>query len=165
MTDTTKEIAVSLDSKTIYVTIRYSHKARNIAIRITRLGKAELVVPIRANLARAHEFLLSKSSWLEAKIRYIENVNLPDNQIPIFDKLHAVNHIISDEFLITKTEENIIVSCPDVMRNYMIRKYLKDILLIEIKNIAAQICAEHHLKYTNIRINDTNGEVVPVIKS
>jgi len=150
------EINLKLQSKTVLVSVRYSKKSKNISIRILKLGKVELVVPIRASLPKAKEFLISKIDWLNKKINQIEEIVIPENQIPIFGKFYDIEHQDSAYGTSVITDrEKLLVTCPIVIKKDVMRRYLKNTITTEILKIAAEISAKHEFTYKNIKINDT----------
>ena len=149
-----KEISIVLGSKTVNVLIRHSKQAKNIAIRVTKHGKAELVVPMRSDLAKAKSFLMSKLDWIEAKLVEVDVV-LPRDQIPIFAKLHEIEHVESEEYSVIREDGRLIVRCAHQIKNDLIRRYLKTIFLEEIEKIVLEISSKNQFHYKSIRINDT----------
>lgn len=150
-----QELDLKLQSKTIQVAIRYSAKSKNISIRILKVGKVELVIPSYRKLEKAKEFLISKTDWLNKKINQIEDIAIPENQIPIFGKFYEIEHQDSDKTLIIIDQDKLLVTCPTVIKNDVIRRYLKNTITTEIIKIASEIAAKHEFTYKNIKINST----------
>ena len=96
------------------VAVRRSPQAKNISIRITHKG-AELVLPIKANFTKGHNFLLSKEYWVRQKLR--RNVTRPlseKNTISILGKSYQIIHTDSSENKIRLQDDTLEVYCSAV---------------------------------------------------
>jgi len=138
--------------------MRHSKKSRNIAIKISRLGSIELVIPINASIKKAKQFLESKLDWLQKKIAQIERVVILENQIPIFGKLHHIEHQDHPTTSVTVEQDKLVVQCPEVIKNDVIKRYLKNTVAAEIAKIASEICVQHQLVYKSIKINSAKSK-------
>ncbi len=151
-----REVNIIIDGKQTTVKIRYSQRAKNIAIRVSHGGEAELVLPIRANLTRAKQFLLDRLSWLREKLAQTKHDPVDQTHIPIFGEQHYIQHIDSqDELSVAIHEESkvIRVSCPTICIEPMLISYLKDTLFKTIKPMIEKTAVTHLLKYKSIRIS------------
>ncbi len=149
-----REVNIIIGGKQTIVKMRYSTRAKNIAIRVSHKREAELVLPIHANLTRAKQFLLDRLSWLREKLAQTKHDPVDQTHIPIFGEQHHIQHIDSqDEFSVAIHEESkvIRVSCPTTCEPTLIA-YLQDTLLKTIKPIIEKIAVTHFLKYKSIRI-------------
>ena len=73
--------------KEIKVSVRHSHKARRISIKIEHKD-VELVLPNK-NTKAAYTFLLSKESWVRKKLDNVQNINSVDQStISLFGEIH-----------------------------------------------------------------------------
>ena len=146
--------AAEINGKAISVSIRKSLRARNIAIKINVRGKAELVLPKNISFDRARPFLIKKLPWLAKNLASMErNNNFQKTKIPIFGKDYLIKHVISEEKPKLEHGEDFIEIKGSTEQVYpSLVKYLKNLLLNEIKELVEYNSEKYRLKYTNIRL-------------
>ncbi len=141
----------------IDVPVRYSNKAKRIAIRINHKG-AELVLPNK-NFNLGYKFLLEKESWIRRKLPDVSKQDPIDaNTIAIFDKIYSLLHIDADYNKVQMGEDIIqIYSSPSQHKNILIR-FLQDRLLLEAINLATFLGEKHNINFSKIKITNNKNK-------
>jgi hypothetical protein len=143
----------------IKVQIRYSERAKRIAIRIGSNG-AELVLPHKSRKSDAgYKFLLKKESWIRQKLEYLVT-QAPVNKttIPFFGKIYSLRYIDADHTNVLVTNDTISVySLPERQKD-VLKRFLRDKLLEEIMKLVTPLQKKHNLFFTKIRIMDNKGK-------
>jgi predicted metal-dependent hydrolase len=63
-------------------TVRFSHRARRVAVRVGERGCVELVVPRGVSEARARAFLHSRADWVAVQVARRKALALPETPFP-----------------------------------------------------------------------------------
>lgn len=135
----------------IQVLLRYSNRAKHISIRISHNGP-ELVLPNK-NLAAGKRFLLTKEDWIRRKLQNAGKYNpIDNNSIPLFGEIHYLEYITATKPKVTMSQGLIqIYSKPGKHKEHLI-KFLKEMLLEEIIDMAEFIKNKHNIQFDKIKI-------------
>jgi len=134
------------------VAVKRSSQAKHISIRITHKG-AELILPLKANLTKGYNFLLSKEYWIRQKLRRnVIHTQSEKDRISILGKSYQIIHTDSSENKIRLQDDTLEVSCSNILKKISIEIFLKKTLLSEIKTIVENFAKKHNLTYSKIRI-------------
>lgn len=146
----------------IAVLVRQSKKAKRVTIRINH-ERVELVIPDK-NFKKAYDFLLTKESWVRkkllAKTRNINNSTRTNSPgiLPIFDKYYSLKHIDSLAPKVLINEEGIIYLHSKIdHKSIILKHFLTNSLMLKIKNITAELCAQENLYISQIKISDNKS--------
>lgn len=152
--DSEKYIELEALGKKILVQIKKSPRARNVSIKINVKGQAELVVPRWVSINRAKSFLVEKSSWLIKRMFEAEkHIHTDKASIPIFGVMHSIQQIHSDKRAVELKDDNIIeIQGPAELQDITLVRYLRDLLLKNLEEIAERQSAAVGLKYKAIRL-------------
>jgi predicted metal-dependent hydrolase len=137
----------------IEVSVRYSNRAKNIAIRITSDGP-ELVVP-DYQIQMAEKFLLTKETWVRnqvAKLQARSHVLIDHNIIPILGNNHELVFVDAKNNNVKIIDNKIIVTSSRNHPRAILIDFLKELLLKEISDYALSISAKHKLSYNQIKL-------------
>jgi len=156
---------LTLDSlgPNIQIPFRYSSKAKNISIRINHDGP-ELVLPHSKlwhtkSLDSGHRFLLAKESWIRQKLQNRTEHIIPDkNAIPIFGKIHSIEYIDAYHYKAAIKEDIIQISSSVPKRRDNLIKFLKEMLLEDITDVAEFLSKKHNLHFSKIRITNNKSK-------
>lgn len=145
------------------VTARLSLKAKHIAIRITPTNEVELVLPRRADFAKAYQFLVGKELWIRNKLRKTKTP-IPLSEKPKTISIFGVEHelVFSDKTIsqpIKILDHKIIIShvVAEDKINSIITFHLKKLIKVEIEKYANLKAAELNVKYSKISVKDTTS--------
>lgn len=138
------------------VHIRRSNKAKHVAIRITMSG-VELILPLLASAETAHQFLLTKETWVRKKLKNSLKLSsaredVDKNIIPIFGETYYVNYSETIKHTVKLTDNIIELQCPEPLKKIVLIMFLKKKLLKELTKMVTTISKKHNLHYTNVRI-------------
>lgn len=152
--DTEEYIELEALGKQILVRIKKSVRARNISIRINAKGQAELVLPRWGSVSKAKSFLLEKSPWLVKRMFEVEkHIHMDKATIPIFGVMHSITQIESEKRSVELVEGNIIkIYGPHELRDITLVRYLRDLLLKKLEEIAENQSAVVGLRYKTIHL-------------
>jgi predicted metal-dependent hydrolase len=64
------------------VRVRFSQRARRVAVRVAMAGDVELVVPRGMSESRARAFLLSRRQWVDAQVQRCRTMAVPQQDFP-----------------------------------------------------------------------------------
>ncbi|WP_375327403.1 M48 family metallopeptidase [Candidatus Tisiphia endosymbiont of Nemotelus uliginosus] len=140
----------------IQVPIRYSNKAKNIAIRISNKGP-ELVLPDR-NLNAGYNFLLKKEEWVRKKLQKFSKIEIDPYTIPILGETYSLQMIKS---LCNKVEinQNIIQVYSILARyNNILINFLQKKLLVEVNSAATILSQQYNLKFSKIKLINNSSK-------
>lgn len=141
----------------IQVPIRYSNKAKNIAIRINNKG-AELVVPNR-NLNAGYNFLLTKEQWIRQKLlQFSPREPLDPHTIPILGEKYSLQIHKSVCNKVEINQNTILVYSILAQYNNILIKFLQEKLLLEITKAATLLSKQHNLQFTKIKLTNSSSK-------
>lgn len=147
----------------IQIPFRYSSKAKNISIRINHDGP-ELVLPHTKlwhskSLDSGQRFLLAKESWIRQKLHNrIEYTPSDKNSIPILGKIYSIEYIDAYHYKAEMKEDIIQISSPPLKHGDNLIKFLKEILLEDITDVAEFLSKKHNLHFSKIRITNNKSK-------
>jgi predicted metal-dependent hydrolase len=135
----------------IKVNIRISQRAKRIIIRINR-GVPELVMPNRS-YQLGYSFLFKKELWIRNKLQNLETIESDDNNIiPVFGIKHYINYIDLDHRKVKIKNDNIYVYATELKQRNILIEYLCNKLFVELKLLVVDLCNQHNLKFSDIKI-------------
>lgn len=73
---------IHVAEKEIAYTLKQSHRARHIRLRIDYDGKVTVTAPCRMRQSFVEQFMMSKSLWIAEKLAYIKSLGHPAAQSP-----------------------------------------------------------------------------------
>ena len=144
----------------IIVAVRYSTRARRVAIRINA-GGATLVVPINNKMVSGagYKFLLSKETWIRQKlgqVRSAQYVQVDPHIIPLFGKIHMLQYtdVTIDEYDVQIKEGIIQIysSLPELERHNALIRFLKELLFKKIIELLTSLQRKHNFSFSEVKI-------------
>ncbi len=141
----------------IQVPIRYSNKAKNIAIRVNHKG-VELVLP-HYNFNAGYNFLLKKEKWIRQKLQNFSKRELIDPYtIPILGEKYSLQIIksICNKVTINKN----IIQIYSILGKYnnILIKFLQTKLLEDITRSATILSKQYNLKFNKIKLMNNSSK-------
>ena len=144
------------------VHIRQSNRAKRISIRICH-DKVELIIPLSifksdSTFKKAQDFLLEKESWirrkLEARQKYI---TYNPNSIVILGVDYDLHYINSTDQKVRLCSDSIIVYSTISNKAKLLKQFLTDFLLLQVKQMISSIRSKKNLRFTEIKISHNKG--------
>ena len=124
-------------------------------IRINR-GIPELVMPNKS-YQLGYSFLSEKERWIRNKLQYLESIEPDDNNIiPVFGIKHHIYYIDLDHQKVQIMNDKIYVYSTELNKRNRLIEYLTNTLFAELKRILVDLCDEHNLKFSDIKIMNNN---------
>ena len=144
--------------KPITVVVRESDRARRISICV-RHKKVELIMPYGAHKKDAYKFLLAKEKWIREKFAESTKVEKSSEKLiatmPILGKPHDIQYMhFTDEFSVTIKDGIITVYSPKEHAADVLKHYLQQYVLGEVKKLAEPLAKEHDFQYSKISIKE-----------
>jgi len=137
--------------RAVTVNIRISQKAKRMIIRING-GIPELVMPNKS-YQLGYSFLSEKERWIRNKLQYLESIEPDDNNIiPVFGIKHHIHYIDLDHRKVQIMNDKIYVYATELKQRNILIEYLTNTLFAELKRILVDLCDEHNLKFSDIKI-------------
>ncbi|MDF3047592.1 MAG: hypothetical protein K0R73_710 [Candidatus Midichloriaceae bacterium] len=143
-------ILLTAHGKPISINVRYSSRATRISIRVSDKG-AELIVPVGADMKKAHSFLLSREFWIRAKLKKTGKHEPSTTHIPIYGHLHEI-------MLCKRSAPRIENSKVFASSTVALSTFLKEVIKLDLKECAAIYCKQLGVTYNRINIRDTKGQ-------
>lgn len=154
----TDSIVLGEGERSVVVKIRFSKRASSYAIRMSILNGVELVIPFKANVNQAYQFLLKKEEWVKNKFAQLKR---PDHiaikigsQIPIFGVYHTI--VASNDNSVAHNTINL-RSYGDSISNWELKRILFSLLRQKIEAVAKKIAPTLGVAYKKISIRDTRS--------
>jgi hypothetical protein len=141
----------------ITIPVRYSNKAKRIAIRINHCG-AELVLPnkkLPLIFQMGSKFLFEKETWLRQKLQQQHTIKQlgPDiNSIHFLGKKYSLIYVATSNNAVELEEDVIRVYSKSLLQRSTLIAFLKTKLLIEIAKYADFLRENYNLKFSKIKI-------------
>jgi len=153
-----QNITLGKGDHSVVVKIRFSKRARSYAIRMSILKGVELVIPFKANVNQAYQFLLKKEEWVKNKFAQLKR---PDS-IPI--KIGSRIPILGVWHTIVASNDNTIDPHTISLRSYKgsistweLKRILFSLLRQNIDATAKKIAPHLGVTYKKISIRDTRS--------
>jgi predicted metal-dependent hydrolase len=144
-------ILLTTHGEPISINVRHSSRAERISIRITHEG-AELVMPVGANIKKAHNFLLSREFWIRGKLRSAVIHESPcSTHIPIYGHLHE---IVVCKRSVPRIESGKVFAHSTAALSI----FLKEVIKLDLKECANSYCKQLGVTYDRISVRDTKGQ-------
>ena len=141
----------------IKVPVRYSNRAKHIAIKINHKG-AELVLPNK-NLNAGYRFLLQKESWIRQKLQYsIKLEPIDTSTIVLFGKIYSLEFVNANYDQMEINDDIIIIHSSLSQHKEVLTKFLKEILLSKIMELADFFKNKYNLYFTKIKIMNNKAK-------
>ena len=163
--------SISLDKlgNSTLVHIRQSNRAKRISIRICH-DKVELIIPDSIfksdnTFKKAQDFLLDKESWIRRKLEERQKyITHNSSSIVIFGVNYTLQYINSAAQKVRLCNDSIIVYSTTNNKAKLLKQFLTDFLLLQVKQMISSVRSKKNLRFTEIKFHIIKSYGVAVLR-
>ncbi len=142
----------------INISVRNSIKAKRISIRVNK-KIVELILPRRAILSTAYQFLQKSELWIRKKLQQNSHSSpeITDGTILFFGESYKVICNISRNGSVNINDREIIVGAMEGTHHNILEAFLHEKLLEEVTRQSNIISKKYNLNYAKISVRDNSS--------
>jgi len=142
--------------------VRTSHRARRLSVRVYPGGRVEVVAPQGASPIIVQRFIGEHRQWIDDRVQAFAGLIAPDTELPVIIELPAIGRRYAVEYVeragrvrVSVQGDQLLVSGPGADRRAIgiaLRQWLIELAAIELGTRLSEVATQTQLRYARLQI-------------